>query len=95
MISRLGSLLPRIILQTISVSLMQKHLLSVLVLMIVPVMMMRQSIVKFADDGIGANFGPVVILVMMGHCVNRRPEASSDDGWSFVSSFGVFLHVFG
>jgi len=55
--------------------------------------MMRQPLVQIADHRVWANFGPVMVLMVSGHRVYRRPEARADDRRSLVRSFRVLLHM--
>lgn len=55
--------------------------------------MVRQSLVQVADHRVRANLGPVVVLMVGGHRVYRRPEARADDRRSLVRSLRVLLHM--
>lgn len=90
----LRRLLPRIVLDRLAGAMSvpgQQHL-RILILMVLRVMM-RQPLVQVADHRIRTDLRPVVILMMGGHCVYRRPEACADDRRSLVRSLRVLLHV--
>lgn len=92
--SRLGRLLPRVILDGLAraVPVSRQQHLRILVLMVLRVMM-RQPLVQITDHRIRAYLGPIVVLMMSGHRVYRRPEARADDRRSLVRSLRVLLHV--
>ena len=91
----LRCLLPRVVLDGLAaVAVAGQHHLRILILMVVGVMM-RQPIVQVADHRVRADFRPVVVLMMRGHRVNRRPQPRADYRRSLVRSFRVFLHVLG
>jgi len=90
----LGRLLPRVVLDRLGGAMpvtWQQHL-RILVLMVLGVMM-RQSFVQVADHRVRAHLGPIVVLMMGGHRVYRRPEAGADDRRPLVRPLRVFLHV--
>lgn len=92
--ARLGRLLPRVVLDGLARAMpvtRQQHL-RILVLMILRVMV-RQPLVQIADHRIRAHLGPIVVLMMGGHRVYRRPEPRPDDRRSLVRSLRVLLHV--
>lgn len=55
--------------------------------------MMRQPLVQVANHRVRTDFGPVVVLMVGGHRVYRRPEARADDRWSLVRPLRVLLHM--
>lgn len=56
-------------------------------------MMMWQPLVQVADHCVRANFGPIVVLMVSGHRMYRRPEARADDRRSLIRSLCVLLHM--
>lgn len=52
---------------------------------------------EFADDGIGTDLGPVIVLMVGRGChrVYRWPQASANDWRPFICALGVLLHVLG
>lgn len=91
--ARLRRLLPGIVLDGLrAVTVARQQHLRVLVLMVVGVMV-RQPVVEVADHRIGADFWPVVVLMVSRHRVDRRPETRADDRRSLVGPLRVLLHV--
>lgn len=92
--SWLRRLLPRVVLYRLAGTMpmsRQQHL-RVLILMVLRVMV-RQPLVQVADHRVRADLGPIVILMMGGHRVYRRPEARTDDRRSLVRSLRMLLHM--
>lgn len=94
----LGRLLPGVVLDGLAAAVArpvsrQQHL-RVLILMVLRVMM-RQPLVQIADDRVRTDLGPVVVLMVGGHRVYRRPEAGADDRRSLIGPLCVLLHVLG
>lgn len=90
----LRRLLPRVILDGLvgAMPVSRQQHLRILVLMVLRVMM-RQPLVQIADHRIRAYLGPVMVLMMGGHRVYRRPEARTDDRRSLIRPFRVLLHM--